>query len=201
MLARLAHALAEPVLILRQRTARTGEVDPPDDMLARVSAQLDDLLDGVVRLERSDDPIVPVPVALGELVAGARVRAAERIPRFLLELSAVPDVRLQVDRRAGELLLTELLVNAAVHGGGRVALSAHPAGPRHVRVTVDDDGPGIAPERRAEAMEPFRRLHGSRRAGVGLAVARKVVAAHGGLLELADSPLGGVRASFVLPAA
>ena len=201
MLARLAHALAEPVLILRQRTARAGEADPPDDMLVRVSAQLDDLLDGVVRLERSADPVVLVPAALEELVAGARVRAAERAPRFLLELAPVPVARVQVDRRAGELLLTELLVNAAVHGAGRVALSAHPAGPRHVRITVDDDGPGIAPDRREEALEPFRRLNGSRRAGVGLAVARKVVAAHGGVLELADSPLGGLRASFVLPAA
>ncbi len=201
MLARLAHALAEPVLILRQRTARAGEADPPDDMLARVSAQLDDLLDGVVRLERSGDPVLPVPVALPELVAGARARAAERAPRLPLELGPVPAVRLRVDPRAGELLLCELLVNAAVHGAGRVAVSAHAAGPRHVRVAVDDDGPGLAPERRAEALEAFRRLNGSRRAGVGLAVARKVVAAHGGVLELADSPLGGLQASFVLPAA
>jgi len=201
VLARLAHALAEPVLILRQRTARAGEADPPDDMLARVSAQLDDLLDGVVRLERSGDPVVPASVALGDLVAAARARAAERAPRSPLEFAPAPVARLHVDPRAGELLLTELLVNAAVHGAGRVAVGAHPAGPRHVRITVDDDGPGIDPDRRAEALEPFRRLNGSRRAGVGLAVARKVVAAHGGLLELADSPLGGLRASFVLPAA
>lgn len=201
MLARLAHALAEPVLILRQRTARAGEADPPDDVLARVSAQLDDLLDGIVRLERSGDPVLPASVELSELVAGARARAAARVPGLLLAISPAPRARLEVDPRAGELLLTELLVNATVHGAGRVTLAAHPAGPRHLRITVDDDGPGIDPARRLEALEPFRRLNGSRRAGVGLAVARKVVAAHGGLLELGDSPLGGLRASFVLPAA
>jgi hypothetical protein len=61
VLARLAHALAEPVLVLRQRSARAGEDAPADDMLVRVSAQLDDLLDGIVRLERSGDPILPAP--------------------------------------------------------------------------------------------------------------------------------------------
>ena len=201
MLARLAHALAEPVLILRQRSARAGEAQPPDDTLARVSAQLDDLLDGIVRLERSADPILPAPVELSELVAGARARAAERALGLPLALPASPAARLHVDRRAGELLLCELLVNAAVHGAERVALSAIPAGPRHLRITVDDDGPGIPPDRREEALEPFRRLNGSRRAGVGLAVAARVVAAHGGLLELGSSPLGGLRASFVLPTA
>jgi signal transduction histidine kinase len=110
-------------------------------------------------------------------------------------------VRLDVDPRAVQGLLAELLVNAAAHGAGRVVLATAPAGPRHVRLTVDDDGPGIAPERREEALEPFRRLNGSRRAGVGLAVARRVVAAHGGVLELGDAPLGGLRVSFVLPAA
>jgi len=201
VLARLAHALAEPVLILRQRSSRAGEAVPPDDMLARVSAQLDDLLDGIVRLERSGDLAVPAPVELAELLAAARGRAEERVPGLPLAVADPPAVRLHVDPRGGELLLCELLVNAAVHGAGRAALGALPAGPRHVRITVDDDGPGIAPERRAEALEPFRRLNGSRRAGVGLAVAAKVVAAHGGLLELGDSPLGGLRASFVLPAA
>jgi signal transduction histidine kinase len=201
MLARLAHALAEPVLILRGRSARAGEADPPDDTLARVSAQLDDLLDGIVRLERSGDPVLPEAVELADLVAAARARAAERAPGLPLALPAPPSARLHVDPRAGELLLTELLVNAAVHGAERVALSAVPAGPRHLRITVDDDGPGIPPDRRDEALEPFRRLNGSRRAGVGLAVARRVVAAHGGLLELGSSPLGGLRASFVLPTA
>jgi signal transduction histidine kinase len=201
VLSRLAHALAEPVLVLRERSARAGEDGPADDMLVRVSAQLDDLLDGVVRLERSGDPVVPGVVGLDELLAGARARAHERAPAGALVLAEPESVPVRADRRAGELLLAELLVNCAVHGARQAALSTLAAGPRHVRLVLDDNGPGIAPERREEALQPFRRLNGSRRAGVGLAVARNLVGAHGGVLELADSPLGGLRVTFVLPAA
>ena len=71
-----------------------------------------------------------------------------------------------------------------------------------LRATIDDDGPGLAPERRAEALRRGRRLDESKPgSGLGLAIAKDLAEAYGGRLELADSPLGGLRAILLLPAA
>jgi two-component system osmolarity sensor histidine kinase EnvZ len=73
-----------------------------------------------------------------------------------------------------------------------------------VDVIVDDDGPGIPPDRREDVFRPFFRLEASRNpetggTGLGLAIARDIVRGHGGDLTLRDSPLGGLRAVMRLP--
>ena len=68
-----------------------------------------------------------------------------------------------------------------------------------LRVTIDDDGPGIPAAKRAEAFRPFVRLDNARNldetgTGLGLAIALDIARAHGGDLRLDDSPKGGLRA-------
>ncbi len=75
---------------------------------------------------------------------------------------------------------------------------------RFARIVVDDDGPGIAPERREEAFRPFHRLDKGRNlqaggSGLGLAIARDIARGHGGDILLDKSPLGGLRATIRLP--
>jgi signal transduction histidine kinase len=74
-----------------------------------------------------------------------------------------------------------------------------------IRIIVADEGPGIAEDKMGEMMEPFTRLEGSRNretggAGLGLALVRAIMAEHGGALQLANRPGGGLEASLVLPA-
>jgi signal transduction histidine kinase len=73
-------------------------------------------------------------------------------------------------------------------------------------VIVEDDGPGIAPERIESMFEPFVRGEGSRSletggAGLGLAIARSIVSAHGGEVALSNRDAGGLCARVVLPMA
>jgi two-component system, OmpR family, sensor kinase len=73
-----------------------------------------------------------------------------------------------------------------------------------LRVSVDDDGPGISPAERERVFDRFHRSdEGRSRAaggsGLGLAIARAIVDAHGGSIWASDSPLGGARVSFELP--
>jgi signal transduction histidine kinase len=73
-----------------------------------------------------------------------------------------------------------------------------------VRVSVDDDGPGIPAERRTDVLRRFVRLDEARArdsggAGLGLAVADDVARTHGARVEIADAPLGGARVSLILP--
>ena len=73
-------------------------------------------------------------------------------------------------------------------------------------LVVEDDGPGIPPDRRAEAIKPFTRLDPARNqnrgqgVGLGLSIAAEVARAHGGQLRLGDGlRLGGLRAEIVIP--
>jgi two-component system osmolarity sensor histidine kinase EnvZ len=75
---------------------------------------------------------------------------------------------------------------------------------RWLTVTVDDDGPGIAPEMREEVFKPFLRLDDARNqdeggTGLGLAIARDIARSHGGDITLGDSPMGGLRAAVRIP--
>ncbi|HEU4987132.1 MAG TPA: ATP-binding protein, partial [Rhizobiaceae bacterium] len=72
-------------------------------------------------------------------------------------------------------------------------------------VTVDDDGPGIPPEKREHVFKPFVRLDVARNqdksgTGLGLSIARDIARSHGGDITLEDSPLGGLRAVIRVPA-
>ena len=69
---------------------------------------------------------------------------------------------------------------------------------RAVLVTVDDDGPGIPPDRRESVFRPFE-SDSTGGTGLGLTIARDIVRAHGGDIVLEDSPLGGLRARIRLP--
>jgi two-component system osmolarity sensor histidine kinase EnvZ len=91
--------------------------------------------------------------------------------------------------------INNLLDNARRHAR-RIAMSARP-GERNVEVLVDDDGPGIAPERRESVFRAFETGGGG--TGLGLTIARDIVRAHGGDIVLEHSPLGGLRARIRLP--
>ncbi len=67
-----------------------------------------------------------------------------------------------------------------------------------MQVTVDDDGPGIPPDRRESVFRPFA-SGAAGGTGLGLTIARDIVRAHGGEIVLEDSPLGGLRARIMLP--
>jgi signal transduction histidine kinase len=95
-----------------------------------------------------------------------------------------------------------LVGNAVKYGdGAAVELKAHP---RLLRVSVADHGPGIPQEELQRVFEPFYRVEASRNrdtggVGLGLAVVRSVVRAHGGDVELANRSEGGLGATVTLP--
>lgn len=118
------------------------------------------------------------------------------------ELTVVGDPLVVIRPDAFRRLLTNLVSNAARYGD-RIAIRAtHDA--RYLIVMVDDDGPGIPPDQREDVFRPFFRLDEARNVdgggtGLGLAIARDIARAHGGDIMLADSPLGGLRATVRLP--
>jgi signal transduction histidine kinase len=97
-------------------------------------------------------------------------------------------------------ILGNLLENAARHARNRVAVEVA-ARPAAVRIAIDDDGPGIAPDQRGVALRRGGRLDlQGPGAGIGLALAGDLVEMWGGSLELDTAPLGGLRVIVQLPA-
>jgi len=133
---------------------------------------------------------VNLSAVLEEVAAGARRAGAE------VKVDLPPALTLPLRANAVRRALTNLVDNARRHAH-RVALAAMQQG-RNVLVTVDDDGPGIPPERRESVFRPFE-SDATGGTGLGLTIARDIVRAHGGEIVLEDSPLGGLRARIRLP--
>jgi signal transduction histidine kinase len=106
------------------------------------------------------------------------------------------------DRLALRRIVSNLADNALKYG--HVAHLAVEADAKTIVLTVDDEGSGIRPELREILLEPFVRLETSRSrrtggAGLGLAVVRSLVEAHGGTVAISDAPTGGARLTVRLP--
>ena len=104
-----------------------------------------------------------------------------------------------------ERALRHLLDNAARHARSQVRVGVS-SNAGWVLVSVDDDGPGVAPDDRARIFERFGRLDEARSrdaggAGLGLAVVARLVGAAGGRVWVEDGPLGGARFVLALPPA
>ena len=99
-----------------------------------------------------------------------------------------------------EQVLTNLLENAARHAppGSTVRVGGREAGD-FVELWVDDEGPGILPFERHHVFEAFRRGEGSESSGVGLAICKGIVEAHGGRIDVGRAPSGGARFRFSVP--
>lgn len=106
------------------------------------------------------------------------------------------------DRVALRRVLFNLIDNALRYGAAAHLTVSEQDG--IVMIHVDDDGPGIPEAHRSDLMQPFSRLEPSRSretggAGLGLAIAQTLVAAHDGTLSIGEAPTGGARVTVGLP--
>jgi signal transduction histidine kinase len=116
----------------------------------------------------------------------------------------VPPLRVAIDADRLTLVLVNLIDNAVKHGkpGGGVFVGIHVDDSRFMRLTVDDDGPGVASADRERVF-----VFGDRGAteatgnGIGLALVRLMIERAGGRVDLETSPLGGARFIVVVPRA
>jgi signal transduction histidine kinase/DNA-binding response OmpR family regulator len=152
------------------------------------------------RLELHREP-VDVAAAAGEVVAGLRPLAE---PKHLLLETRVPSVVVDVDRGRLRQILYNLLSNAIkfTPDGGRVTVEATAEG-HLLRLSVSDTGVGIASTDLTRVFEEFRQVgdHGQQQGGtgLGLALTRRLVEAHGGRIELTSEVGAGSTFTVILP--
>jgi len=201
----LAEAVGDDIV---DGEVRRGYLDRMRVHIDALSALIDDLFE-LSRLEAGDIrwslEQVPLGDLVGETVAAMRVQADAKGVAVVTE---VPDA-LQPARANPEKLqrvLFNLIQNAIRHtpADGSVVVRAEPVAGR-IEIEIADTGEGIAPAERERVFEPFFRggaetARTRSGAGLGLAISRAIVEAHGGRIWLAESTTG-TRVRFLLPAA
>lgn len=167
--------------------------------------RLVDLLNGLQSLARGDAGALPgfTDTDVRQLVTDATNAARRRHPSTSIT-TAFDDTFPVVNGWAEgiRLAVDNLLDNAALHGrpASVVTVEVGTTGDV-VMITVDDDGPGIAPEQRAALMTRFARGANTtaRGSGLGLPLVLQQAEIHRGRIELVDSPSGGLSARLSLP--
>ena len=205
----VAHELKNPLASLRSALETFARVETPD-VRARLLALM---ADDVARLDRLISDIAEASRLEAEI---SRARF-QRVELGTLAAETVGDVRGIAVRAQGEgaamgdaarlrQVIGNLVDNAVSFSppGGTVRLRVARVGPA-TTLTVDDDGPGVPPGAELAIFERFhsQRPEGERfgrHSGLGLAIARAIVEAHGGTIGVVNRPEGGARFTVTLPA-
>ena len=173
----------------------------------RILSMINDLLD-LARIEQGKVALDSRPVKPRSLVEDAIARADSRAHDKGVTLEGEVERGLPmvlVDRERIEHVFDNLITNAIQHSprGGSIRVGAAADG-RMGRFSVEDDGEGIPSADLPFVFDKFHRVPSSRHdggAGLGLAIVREIVVAHGGSVEVSSSPGRGARFSFTIPTA
>jgi two-component system osmolarity sensor histidine kinase EnvZ len=199
MLAGVSHDLRTPLTRMKLSLALLPE-SPETKELADDVADMERMIEGYLAFARGEGDEETAPADLSDIMedvaAGARRDGAE------VTVGWTGDMNVELRPIAIKRCITNLVSNALRHGK-RAEIHATRA-KTSVEITVDDDGPGIPPERHEDVFRPFVRLDESRNldtggSGLGLTIARDIARSHGGDVSLGTSPLGGLRVVVRLP--
>jgi two-component system phosphate regulon sensor histidine kinase PhoR len=215
--ANVSHELRTPLAALKSvietlQSAALEDREVAEEFLDRADSEIDRLVQMVEellelsRIESGEMPWTPKPIDIRTLLANAVARLEPQAQKQGLEIKLQVDQPLptiQGDAEQLERVVVNLLHNAlkfTPHGGViRVSAESTDAG---LAVHVQDNGAGILPEDLPRIFERFYkadRARGGGGTGLGLAVARHTIEAHGGRIFVESRPEEGSRFTFVLP--
>ena len=202
MLSGISHDLRTPLTRLRLGLSMLPPDDDVADMerdVAEMGQQIDAFLAFMQGEANEGDPTRGDPLAFVRGIVDDARRMGQAVT-----LGAVSGAGLASFREVSLRRAIENLIGNSVRYGTNALVSVSLTD-RHLRIVVEDDGPGIAPELREAAMRPFSRLDPSRNqnrgqgVGLGLSIAADIARSHGGVLRLGESTkLGGLLVELSL---
>jgi len=202
MVAAVAHDLRTP--LMRMAFEIEDAPAPLHDALTAQIREMREMTDAIMRFlhaeqSRHQRDLVVLDALLAEVAEGFVAEGAA--VRWAAQASNVAMIGDPVGLKS---VLRNVIGNAVTYG--RLADVVLIADDHRVTITVSDDGPGLSPEDLQRVFQPFYRVEKSRNratggVGLGLAVARSIIVAHGGEITLANRAEGGLEARIVLPMA
>ncbi len=205
----LAHGLKTPLAVITNE-ARSAKSPLGDKVVEQTQIMNDQVQHYLERAQiAARIGAVGRVTAVGEVVHPL-VRTLERIhaEKAIRITAECPDeVRFQGEKHDLEEMLGNLLDNACKWAAGKVKLKAEllssqtRTGRRRMRITVEDDGPGLNADQRARIGKRGLRLDETKPGtGLGLSIVIDLAQSYRGALQLDQSPLGGLKARLELPA-
>ncbi len=197
LLAGVSHDLRTPLTRLKLHLSMAPN-DKETQAAKRDIRDMEMMLEGYLDFARDTSEEDIKHTDIGKLLA--TLIATQTKPKPKLTTSG--DLAMNLRPIAMKRAFANLLDNAASYGS-KITIDVR--GKTHeLSLTIDDDGPGINIDNRAEALKPFSRLDAARNqnrkgVGLGLSIANDVIQAHGGTLQLQESPAGGLRCLITLP--
>jgi len=211
-LAFLVHDIRSPLAVVTTATRLLESRQSADDLtsqelievILRNASKLDEMIVTVLhQTEPSVSELVKRTFALFPLVSNLLRDLAPLAQTAKTELVHQGDPELQVTAESHRLMLIlqNLVGNALRHApGGTVEVGALLKADGACQIWVQDEGPGVPPEQRQKIFSKFEKLPGSNAGfGLGLAIVRDLVEAHGGEVEVLEASGGGSRFQFRLP--
>ncbi len=199
ILAGVSHDLRTPLTRMKLQLAMLGPTPEAESLESDVAA-MERMVEGYLAFARGESVEQPEPTEVSGLLREVVVQM--RRDGGIIDLHVEQAMTVPLRREPMRRCLSNLIANAQRYGE-HVSVRA---GPRDqlIEITIDDDGPGIPPDKRREVFRPFFRLEQSRNpetggVGLGLTIARDVARNHGGDIVLEDAPVGGLRARIWLP--
>jgi signal transduction histidine kinase len=202
----LAHALKTPLSVLSNEASAN-----PSPLATKVAEQTAVMRDHVnLYLDRArraaQAGTLGATAEVAPVIAGL-ARTLQRIykDKDICIRTNVPDaIRFRGERQDLEEMVGNLMENASKWCVSEVEVSLSPAeskmGRRFIQIIVDDDGPGIPPDKRAIALQRGKRLDETKPgSGLGLNIVAETSAMYGGNISLETSTLGGLRVKLALP--
>lgn len=199
MLSGISHDLRSPLTRLKLGLTLLSQDDETAALLGDI-ADMERLLEEFLAFARGDameDPVRCDPAQVLHMIVSNALRAGQSV-----KIGTLQDCLPVTMRPFAVMRALENLVGNALRFGKHVEVSLLVT-PESLRYCVEDDGPGIPEQDRAQALEPFQRLDAARNpnqgggVGLGLAIATDIARSHGGALTLSQSArLGGLLAEF-----
>jgi len=200
MLAGVSHDLRTPLTRMRLQLAMLPE-SPDNKEFIEDIGEMEKMLDGYLAFVSGEGGEKNTFVDMNELILSIinKFRNTKALIRYSTndQVSAIQG-REQALKRA----VTNIISNAFNYG--KTIAVALESNNNKLEISVDDDGPGIPPEKREDVFKAFYRIDESRNketggVGLGLSIARDIITSHGGKIELTDSELGGLRVLISIP--
>jgi len=216
LLASISHDLRTPLAVIAGASSTLAEHGDDLDAASRTSLarsietkarDISELVSNVLDLMRFESGQIVLRRdwdTLDDLIGAALARVEERLRQYPVSVDLPADLpAVHVDADLIVQTFANLLDNVAKYTppGTAVRISAR-EDEDWVQVTVDDEGPGLPTLGRERLFDKFQRGHDEGTvggAGLGLAICRAIVRAHGGDIAAGDRPGGGARLQFTLP--
>lgn len=198
MLNAVSHDLKSP--LARMRIAVEAGDAKPDDLLRDID-RMTEMVNGYLAFARGEMPEIEQVTELTSML----IRTARDAAPNKKIITDFPEQPAQFYARPMALAraFANIIENAARYAKSTIKITEHDTDDQ-VEIIIEDDGPGIPDNKKAEAMRPFVRLDDARGTdtggtGLGLSIAQTAIENHGGQIFLENSDMGGLRVRVVLP--